>query len=49
MMMDFNSMSQGMMAGNVGMAMTFMWLIYLIVLIDLVLVGIALWKYISKK
>lgn len=49
MMMDFNSMSQGMMGGNAGMAMTFMWLTYLIVLIDLVLVGIALWKYISKK
>jgi uncharacterized membrane protein len=49
MMMDYNSMYQGMMGGSTGFAMIFMWLTYLIVLIDLILAGVALWKYINKK
>lgn len=48
MMMDYNSMSQGMMGGSAGMTMLFMWLTYLLIVVALVLGIIALWKYISK-
>lgn len=48
MMMDYGSMTD-MMGGNSGMAMGFMWITYIIVLIDLLLGGIALGKYLVKK
>lgn len=48
-MMDFNSMSQGMMGGNLGMTSVFMWLTYLLITVLLVLGIIALFKYINKN
>lgn len=48
MMMDYNSMNQGMMSGNAGMTMTLMWLTYILVVVALVLGIAALWKYLTK-
>lgn len=48
MMMDYNSMSQGMMGGSAGMTMFFMWITYALVVIFLVLGIAALWKYLNK-
>jgi len=48
MMIDYNSMSQGMMGGNLGMVMFFMWISYALFLAVLVLSIIALLKYINK-
>lgn len=48
-MMDYSSVTQGMMGGNTGVASLFMWLIYVIVVVLLILGIIALWKYISRK
>ena len=48
-MMDFDSVSQGMMGGNTGVASFFMWLIYVLLIIFIVLGIAALWKYINKK
>lgn len=47
-MMDYDSVYQGMMSGNVGMTSFFMWISYTLVITLLVLGIIALWKYISK-
>lgn len=45
MMMDYN-----MMSGSYGGGyMTFGWIVGLLVLVDLVLAAVALWKYINKK
>ena len=38
-----------MMGGGLWAAGLFMWLIWLVVFIDLVLLGIWLWQHISKK
>ena len=48
-MMDYNSMSQGMMGGNGGMTMIFMWGTYLLFLAVLVLSVVALIKYLGQK
>lgn len=48
-MMDFDSVNQGMMSGNLGMTSVFMWLTYLLIIVLLVLGIIALLKYISKN
>jgi len=48
-MMDYNSMSQGMMGGNMSAASFFMWLTYTLILALIILGIIALWKYISKN
>lgn len=48
-MMDYNSMSQGMMGGNIGMTMFFMWLTYVLIITLIILGIIALFKYISKN
>ncbi|MEX1997797.1 MAG: hypothetical protein WEA04_03955 [Candidatus Andersenbacteria bacterium] len=45
MMMDYNMMS-GMYGGGY---MTFGWLVGLLVLVNLVLGAVALWKYVNKK
>ena len=49
MMTDYNSMNQGMMGGNGGLTMIFMWSTYLLFLAVLVLSIAALLKYINKK
>lgn len=46
MMMDYNMMNNGM---NGGGFMAFGWLVYLLVIVNLVLGAIALWKYVIKK
>lgn len=48
-MMDYDSMSQGMMGGSPGTTMFFMWITYILVIAVLILGAIALGKYISKK
>lgn len=48
-MMNYGTGRLGMMGGFAGVGAFFMILFYLIVLIDLILAGIALWKYITKK
>ncbi|MCL5407624.1 MAG: hypothetical protein M1429_03970 [Patescibacteria group bacterium] len=48
-MMDYDSISQGMMGGNVGVASLFMWLSYILIIVLLVLGIMALWKYINKN
>lgn len=40
---------QTMMGGSNWSVAPFMWITYLLMVIVLVLAGIALWKYISKK
>lgn len=45
MMMDYNMMN-GMYGGGY---MTFGWLIGLLVVVNLVLGAVALWKYVNKK
>ncbi|MBM2820314.1 MAG: hypothetical protein HW405_74 [Candidatus Berkelbacteria bacterium] len=47
--MDYNSMSQGMMGGNMGVASFFMWLTYALIVVLIVLGIIALLKYINKN
>lgn len=45
MMFDY-----GMMNGNYGGGMmTFGWLVWILVIVDLVLATAALWKYVNKK
>lgn len=45
MFMDYN-----MMSGSYGSGMmTFGWLVSLLVIVDLILVAVALWKYINQK
>ena len=45
MFMDYNMMNGAYGSGF----MSFGWLVALLVIIDLVLTAIALWKYINKK
>lgn len=47
-MMNYGSM-QSMMGGSTSGASFLMWIVYLFVLVDLILIALALWKYISKK
>lgn len=47
-MMDFDSINQGMMGGNIGVTSLFMWISYILIIALLVLGIIALWKYINK-
>lgn len=46
--MDYDSISQGMMGGNIGFASFFMWIIYVLIITLIVLAIIALAKYIQK-
>ena len=48
-MMDFDSINQGMMGGNIGITSFFMWISYALIIALLVLGIIALWKYINKN
>lgn len=48
-MMDYNYVTQGMMGGNLGLAMPLMWLTYLLFVAVLVLAAVALVKYIISK
>lgn len=48
-MMDYDSMSRGMMGGNAGMTMFFMWISYVLLIVLIILGIIALWKYINKN
>lgn len=48
-MMDYNFIYQGMMNGNSGLATPFIWVTYLLCIVVLILVIIALLKYINKK
>lgn len=48
-MMDYDSVYQGMMGGNIGLTSVFMWISYILVISLLILGIIALWKYVNKK